>query len=64
MGALIVGLDTPYFTRPGADGSYTIAGVPPGEYTVVAQHEVAGSDSSRVVVRDGQTTTLDFTLGQ
>ena len=64
MGAVIVVLDTPYFTQPDADGGYTIAGVPAGEYTLVAGHDVAGSDSTRVVVRDGQVTAVDFTLGQ
>ena len=64
MGAVIVVLDTPYYTQPDADGSYTIAGVPAGEYTLVAGHDVAGSDSTRVVVRDGQVTAVDFTLGQ
>lgn len=32
MSAVIVVLDTPYFTKAGRDGRYQIAGVPPGSY--------------------------------
>ena len=32
MSAVIVVLDTPYFTKAGQDGHYQIAGVPPGNY--------------------------------
>jgi plastocyanin len=64
MGGVILVLDTPYFTSPEADGRFRIAGVPPGEYTAIVWHELAGTDSTRVVVRDGAETTVDFVLGR
>jgi plastocyanin len=64
MGGIILVLDTPYFTSPEADGRFRIAGVPPGEYTAVVWHELAGADSTRVVVRDGAETNVDFVLGR
>jgi hypothetical protein len=64
MGGVILVLDTPYFTSPEAGGRFRIAGVPPGEYTAIVWHELAGTDSTRVVVRDGAETTVDFALGR
>ena len=64
MGGVILVVDTPYFTSPDADGRFRIAGVPPGEYTAIVWHELAGTDSTRVVVRDGAETTVDFALGR
>jgi hypothetical protein len=64
MSGVILVLDTPYFTRPDAQGRFRIPSVPPGEYTAVFWHEQAGTDSTRVVVRDGAETTVDFVLGR
>ena len=64
MGGVILVVETPYFTSPDADGRFRIAGVPPGEYTAIVWHELAGTDSTRVVVRDGAETTVDFALGR
>jgi plastocyanin len=60
MGGVILVLDTPYFTNADAEGRFRIAGVPPGEYTAIAWHELAGADSTRIVVRDGAETSVDF----
>lgn len=62
MGGVILVLDTPYFAQPDSEGRFRIAGVPSGEYTAIAWHEVAGMDSTRVVIRDGIETTLSFLL--
>jgi len=60
MGGVILVLDTPYFTNADADGRFRIVGVPPGEYTAIAWHELAGMDSTRILVRDGVETSVDF----
>ena len=39
MSAVILVVPTPYFAVTGADGSFTIADVPPGTYSLVAWHE-------------------------
>ncbi len=55
MHAWIMELDHPYYATTGADGHFTIKDVPPGTYTLVAWHEVAGEKSEPVVVAAGQT---------
>jgi plastocyanin len=42
MSAYVVVRDEPWFTQPGADGSFTLTGVPPGSYTIHAWHERGG----------------------
>ena len=63
MGGVIVVLDTPYFTKPDADGRFQIAGVPDGTYTAIVWHEAAGMDSAQVVVSGGAEARVDFVLG-
>ncbi|MBS1819996.1 MAG: hypothetical protein JSU08_18840 [Acidobacteria bacterium] len=62
MSATILVLDHPYFTTPGDDGSFTLAGVPPGEYTLVGWHERVGEQLSPVTVRAGSTTAAAISL--
>jgi plastocyanin len=62
MSATIVVLDHPYFTTPSVDGQYTIANVPPGEYTLVGWHERVGEQTARITVEPGRTTTADVSL--
>ena len=38
MSAIILSLDTPYFTRANDDGSYSLNNLPPGEYEIRAYH--------------------------
>jgi hypothetical protein len=62
MHAWIMELDHPYSATTGADGHFTIKDVPPGSYTLVAWHEVAGEKSEPVVVAAGQTAKSKITL--
>ena len=62
MSATIVVLDHPYFTTPDVDGQFTIANVPPGEYTLVGWHERVGEQTSRVTVEAGHIATADVSL--
>lgn len=50
----------PYFAVSGADGTFRIANVPPGSYTIVAWQERYGLVSQAVRVRPGSTTTVAF----
>jgi plastocyanin len=63
MGGVILVVDTPYFTQPDADGRFRISNVAEGEYMAIVWHEVAGTDSTRVVVTSGGDARVDFTLG-
>ena len=62
MRAVVLVLDTPAFTMPAGDGRYTIAGVPPGEYTLVAWHERASPIRRRVRVSAGGTAVEDVDI--
>ena len=42
MSAFVVAVATPYYTQPGADGTFTIASVPAGRYVLHAWHERGG----------------------
>jgi plastocyanin len=58
MSAVIVVLDTPYFTKAGQDGRYQIAGVPPGSYElrVFDERATAEPDVNMTVTVDQNET--------
>jgi len=62
MSGVIVVLDNSFFTSPGRDGTFTIDGIPPGEYRVVAWHERARLSSKRVRIEAGKASVLDFEI--
>ena len=63
MQAWIYVFDHPFFTVTAADGRYRFTGVPPGTYRIEIMHSAGGLRTSRlVVVRAGQTTTIDLTV--
>jgi len=61
MFAYVCVADHPYFSVSGKDGTYRIANVPPGKYTIEATHRKAGSVSQEVEVKDADVK-LDFTI--
>ena len=52
----------PFFAVSAADGSFTIPGVPPGEYELTVWHETLGTQSVPVTITDRGTATAHFTL--
>ena len=60
MSGYIVVVPTPHFAETAANGSYTIANVPDGQYTVSAWHEGKKVSSKKITVSGN--TTADFTL--
>lgn len=55
--------DHPYFSVTDNTGTYKIANVPAGDYTVELWHEKLGTKTEKVKVTEGGTATLDFTVG-
>ncbi len=53
----------PFFAVTGADGAFTLNGVPPGTYTIEAVHEKYGSKQGRLTVAPKAIATIDFTNG-
>lgn len=50
--------DSPYYALTGADGSFSIADVPPGNYTLVATQSYLGDTEIAVTVKGGEATKL------
>ena len=61
MEAFINVAASPFFAVSDADGHFTIKGLPPGTYTIVAVHEKLGQQAATVTVESKQATTQDFT---
>lgn len=62
MQAFINVVANPFFAVSDADGHFEIKGLPPGTYTVVADHEVLGQQTATVTVGAKQTAAQDFTF--
>jgi len=62
MFAWVSVFDHPYFAVSAKDGTFKIANVPPGKYTLKAAHRKAGSATQEVEVKDGETAKVEFTL--
>jgi plastocyanin len=55
-------LPHPFFNVSGADGTFTIKGLPPGEYEIEAWHEKYGAKTTKVTVKENTDTQADFTF--
>ena len=55
-------LGHPFYAVSGEDGSYSIEGLPPGDYTVHAWHEQYGEQTQKVTVAAKDSKTQDFTF--
>jgi carboxypeptidase family protein len=62
MRAFLGVLPHPFFGVSGADGSFTIKGLPAGTYTIEAWHEKYGTQTATVTVTGTDTKTTDFTF--
>ncbi len=62
MGAYIGVFNHSYFAVTGDDGSFTLKGVPAGEYTVEAWHEKYGTQTMKVTVPATGAATVEFTF--
>lgn len=60
MQAFINVVTSPFYAVSDADGHFEIKGLPPGTYTIVADHEVLGQQTATVTVGAKQTATQDF----
>ena len=53
-------LTTGHHAVSGADGKFTIAGLPPGKYTLTAWHEKFGTQTQEVTITGSETATANF----
>ena len=54
-------VSNPFYAVSGEDGHFTIKGVPPGNYTLIADHQVLGQKSVEVTVSPQKTSIIDIT---
>jgi len=62
MQAFIGVVTNPYFAVTGDDGSFTIKGVPPGDYTLTVWTATFGTQEHAITVRAGESAAADFTF--
>ena len=63
MNAYVAVVDHPYFAVTGDDGSFTLANLPPGTYTIEIWHERYGTMEQTITIGDNETQRLEFTHG-
>jgi tRNA A37 threonylcarbamoyladenosine synthetase subunit TsaC/SUA5/YrdC len=63
MQAFINVVSNPFFAVSDESGHFEIKGLPPGTYTVVADHEELGQQTATVTVGAKQAAAQDFTFG-
>lgn len=64
MHAYIFVMDHPFFSVSGDDGTYSIEGLPPGEYALESWHEKLGKQRKTVMVSDSSLVDVSFTYQQ
>lgn len=62
MFAWVSVFDHPYFAVTDKNGSFKIANVPPGKYTIEAAHRKAGTATQEIEVKEGEPAKVSFTL--
>jgi plastocyanin len=62
MRAYIGVTKNPFFSVTGADGSYSIKGLPPGDYTIGAWTATYGAQEQKVTVGAKETKAVDFSF--
>lgn len=62
MAAYVGVLDHPFYSTTGEDGTFSIKGLPAGEYVIEAWHEKYGAQTQTVKVGEGEAKTADFTF--
>jgi plastocyanin len=60
MKAYVTVLAHPYFAVSGADGSFAIKNLPPGEYTLAAVHEKFGEQTMKIKVGAKESAKAEF----
>ena len=62
MSAYVAVTSNPFYSVTGDAGTFTIANVPPGEYTLAGWTATFGTQDQKVTVKAGQATQVTFTF--
>jgi plastocyanin len=60
MNAWVGVLEHPFYAVSGKGGAFTIAGLPPGTYTIEAWHEKLGTQTQQITIGAKESKTLSF----
>ena len=60
MNAYVAVIDHPFFSVTNEDGEFNISKVPTGSYTLEVWHEVFGTQTKQIEIRDGENLQLEF----
>ncbi len=60
MSAYVGVLNNPFYSVSSDDGTFSLKGLPAGEYTIAAWHEKYGEQVQKVKIGDGETKTVEF----
>ena len=60
MSSFIGVVDHPYFAVTGADGSFELPNLPPGDYVLEAWHELYGTQTMNVSVGESESVDVEF----
>ena len=60
MNAFVGVLDHPFYSVTGADGAFSLTGLPPGTYTIEVWHEKLGTQTQSVTVAAKETKDVAF----
>jgi Carboxypeptidase regulatory-like domain len=61
MKAYVGVVNNPFYAVTGSDGTFTLKGLPPGDYVIEAWQEKYGTQQMNVTVGPSETKTADFT---
>lgn len=62
MTAFIAVMDHPFYNVSGQRGEFTLENLPPGKYTIEAWHEVFGTQTKTVTVKNDDIIDMNFTF--
>ena len=60
MSAYVGVLNNPFYSVTGDNGTFSLKGLPAGDYEVAAWHEKYGEQVQKIKVGDGEAKTIDF----
>jgi plastocyanin len=60
MNAYVGVLDHPFYSVTGADGAFSLQGLPPGTYTIEVWHETLGTQTQSVTIAAKETKDVAF----
>jgi hypothetical protein len=60
MSAYVGVMSNPFYSVTGDDGTYSLKGLPAGDYVIAAWQEKYGEQTEKVKLGDGEAKTVDF----